>query len=186
MKKNIITLLIVCFAVMPAFAMSRHGEKTEADIKVGVMINPAVKVDGSSTDMNMTFSLGTDFYYYPYRSFGFGLGANNIFGAKVKDSGSDAKYEFSNIYFAVKPKIVFDDYSVYYIGQLGYGMVRATDFEYDVENGLYWGLGVGVEYESFIFEILYSVNNSKIKTPTDSTDMQYSTLALNVGYRFHY
>jgi hypothetical protein len=133
----------------------------------------------------MPYSIGTDFYYDAVPSIGIGLGANNMFGAKVKEGG-DAKYEFSNLYFALKPKISFDDYSIYYIGQIGYGLIRATDFAGSVENGLYFGIGVGVEYESFIFEILYSSNNGKLTAGSDSSDITYSTLALNIGYRFHY
>lgn len=186
MKKNILAVLLMLSLAAPSFAISRHNNKVEADIKAGFIINPSLKTDAGTNDMDMTFSIGTDFYYYAIQSIGLGLGANNIFGAKVKNSGSDARYEFSNLYFALKPKISFEDYSVYYLGQVGYGMIRATDFAGEIENGLYWGLGVGVEYESFIFELLYSTNNAKVKTGLDSSDITYSTLALNVGYRFHY
>ena len=186
MKKNILAVLLMFALVTPSFALSRHNGKVEADIKAGFMINPSLKTGSGSTDMDMTFSIGTDFYYYAIQSIGLGLGANNIFGAKVKNSSSDAKYEFSNLYVALKPKISFEDYSIYYIGQFGYGIIRATDFAGEMENGLYWGLGVGVEYESFIFELLYSSNNATAKVGSDSTAITYSTLALNVGYRFHY
>ncbi len=185
MKKIILAVLFMTVAAVPSFAFSRDNEKVEADIKAGFIINPSVKTDNVSNDMNMTFSLGTDFYFYPAKVLGMGFGASNVFGSKAKN-GSDAKFEFSNVYFALKPKITFDDYSVYYIGQYGFGMIRATDISGEVENGAYWGLGVGVEYESFIFELLYSVNNGKIKSGSDSADMQYSTLAFNFGYRFHY
>lgn len=186
MKKNILTVLLILLLTTPLFALSRDNGKVEADIKAGFIINPSLKTDSGTTDMDMTFSIGTDFYYYAIKSIGMGLGANNIFGAKVKNGGSDAKYEFSNLYFALKPKISFSDYNVYYIGQIGYGLIRATDFAGTIENGMYFGIGVGVEYESFIFEILYSSNNGKIKSGSDSSDITYSTLALNMGYRFHY
>jgi len=186
MKKSILAVLLILSLAAPSFAISRHNGKVEADIKAGFIINPSLKTDSGTTDMDMTFSIGTDFYYYAIQSIGLGLGANNIFGAKVKNSGSDARYEFSNLYFALKPKISFEDYSVYYLGQIGYGIIRATDFAGTIENGLYWGLGVGVEYESFIFELLYSSNNATAKVGSDSSSIVYSTLALNVGYRFHY
>lgn len=186
MKKSIFAVIMIFVLTAPLFALSKYEGKTEADIKAGFMINPSLKTDAGTTDMNMTFSIGTDFYYYAVPSIGIGFGANNIFGAKVKDGGDDAKYEFSNLYFALKPKISFDDYSIYYIGQIGYGLIRATDFAGSVENGLYFGMGVGVEYESFIFEILYSANNGKLTAGSDSSDITYSTLALNIGYRFHY
>ena len=109
----------------------------------------------------------------------------------------ESEIGFTNFYFAVKPKIemqseIFN--SIYFVGQLGYGILR---FDSDNEggklseadgNGLYWGIGAGTEiYKNFIVELLYSVNYGSIKAVkflNGTADLTYTTLTLNVGYKF--
>lgn len=131
-----------------------------------------------------------------------GFGINNNFNAELKDlTVGDMKFEseigFTNFYFAVKPKIemqseIFN--SIYFVGQLGYSILRFdSDYEGDKlseadGNGLYWGIGAGTEiYKNFIVELLYSVNYGSIKAVSymnGKADLTYTTLTLNVGYKF--
>lgn len=74
-----------------------------------------------------------------------------------------------------------------------------AEYKTTVKNGLYTGLGVGVEYNNFLVDLTYSVNYAKaalelkdnpngdrdyIKTKSQS--LNYSKLTLSVGYKFDY
>ena len=161
----------------------------------------------TDADTNMSVLIGAEFFYYLNKNIALGFGINNNFNADLKgldvDSrGERVKFEseigFTNFYFAVKPKIemqseIFN--SIYFVGQLGYGILRFdSDFFGEGKlseadgNGLYWGIGAGTEiYKNFIVELLYSVNYGSIKTVmymNGTADLTYTTLTLNVGYKF--
>ena len=102
---------------------------------------------------------------------------------------------FINIYATIKPKL---SDSIYAIAQIGYGI---PNFDFDnyyngyYENykidggGIYGGLGAGIEYKSFIFEVLYSINTATFKDDKDLTYygeyvFRYSAFSFNVGYKF--
>lgn len=59
-----------------------------------------------------------------------------------------------------------------------------------VENGLYYGIGVGAEYNNFVVDLMYKVNRAEIKVNTDEErvkkDLDYSRITLSVGYRFNF
>ncbi|MDD5021142.1 MAG: outer membrane beta-barrel protein [Endomicrobiaceae bacterium] len=153
----------------------------ELVVKVGYGLNAQIKTDGySSLDVSSPFMIGAEGYMYVTQGLGLGLGINNIFDADIKDEG--AKIGVTNIYFSVKPKLGFAD--VYLLGQVGYGLVRIpelSDMGADIKNGMYWGVGAGVELMSFVVELLYSNNNFTIETSPTYT---YSMIAVNVGYKF--
>lgn len=67
----------------------------------------------------------------------------------------------------------------------------------DVKNGLYYGIGAGVEYENFFVDLMYQVNQAKAKVsyedqdfPEDNfskkNDFNYSRVTLGFGYKFNY
>ncbi len=214
MKKSLLAILLAVALVAPVFAT----EKGDMEIvgKLGLNLTPNVAASGdvskkgyfrpwtfkdADVDTNMSVLIGAEFFYYLNKNVALGFGINNNFNAELKDlTVGDMKFEseigFTNFYFAVKPKIemqseIFN--SIYFVGQLGYGILR---FDSDNEgdklseadgNGLYWGIGAGTEiYKSFIVELLYSVNQGSIKRDTngDTADLTYTTLTLNVGYKF--
>lgn len=59
-----------------------------------------------------------------------------------------------------------------------------------VDNGLYYGLGAGVEYNNFIVELMYKVNQADVeyKGPNGSLkkSYDYSRTTLAFGYRFNF
>ena len=56
----------------------------------------------------------------------------------------------------------------------------------DVENGLYWALGGGVEYKNFTLDLMYAV--TKAETEAKDWDVKekndYGRVVLSAGYRF--
>ena len=215
MKKSLLAVLLAAALVAPVFAT----EKGDMEIvgKLGLNLTPNVAASGdvskkgyfrpwtfkdTDEDTNMSVLIGAEFFYYLNKNVALGFGINNNFNAELKDlTVGDMKFEseigFTNFYFAVKPKIemqseIFN--SIYFVGQLGYGILRFdSDYEGDKlseadGNGLYWGIGAGTEiYKNFIVELLYSVNYGSIKAVkflNGTADLTYTTLTLNVGYKF--
>ena len=209
MKKLLAVVLLAVALVAPAFA----AEKGDMEIvgKLGLNLTPKVEASGSfvdaggfsptregDSDTNMSVLVGAEFFYYLNKTVALGFGINNNFNADLKDTeghGIDCKGEvgFTNFYFAVKPKIEVESEifnSVYFLGQIGYGLFRFDGHRHGESdgNGLYWGIGAGTEiYKNFIVELLYSFNYGSIKDKFgygDTADLTYKTLTLNVGYKF--
>jgi hypothetical protein len=167
------------------------------DLKFGYTLDNNVKLylsngtDSGSTDKGGI--LATDLYCYVASNLALGLGINYIFDSKANYGYRD-KYGFTNIYFAIKPKMDLDSDSLdsfYFIGQIGYGFFRFSpdeNFEMEnrsIENGLYWALGVGLEImDHFILELIHSFNYGYVKIGNDRSDMRYSELSINIGYKF--
>lgn len=59
-----------------------------------------------------------------------------------------------------------------------------------VENGLYYGIGAGAEYNNFVVDLMYKVNRAEIKIDDEGErikkDLDYSRVTLSVGYRFNF
>ena len=225
MKKGLLALLLAVAMVVPAFAAKGDMEIVG---KLGLNLNPNVSASGeyvrqgafkpyytnSDCDcgVNMSALIGAEFFYYLNKNVALGFGINNNFNADLKGTSSsyysgykiDSEIGFTNFYFAVKPKIDLKSEklnSVYFLWQLGYGLLRFDSTYINSENnklnlaevdsnGLYWGIGVGVEIKNFILELLYSVNYGTIKLDkiiagdNITADLTYKTLALNIGYKF--
>ncbi len=181
MKKSILTLLLMLALVLPVLASDKGA--MEADVKLGIGLNPTVKPDnGSNMDLNTSFGLGGDFYYYVDPSIALGAGLMYGLETAMKDN-SDVKVGFTNLYFAVKPKMALDSEifsCIYGLVQLGYGMPRATNID-DLKGGLYWGIGIGTEIQSFIVEFVYGSNAAEANGGNKFTA---TSINLNLGYKF--
>ena len=77
------------------------------------------------------------------------------------------------------------------------GDIKVWDTEGDsfkyftkVENGLYYGIGAGAEYNNFVLDFMYKVNRAEMKADVDGErikkDLDYSRITLSVGYRFNF
>lgn len=77
------------------------------------------------------------------------------------------------------------------------GDIKVWDTEGDsfkyftkVENGLYYGIGAGAEYNNFVVDLMYKVNRTEMKAEVDGKrikkDLDYSRITLSVGYRFNF
>jgi len=154
-------------------------------------------------EANNSFALTVEGYYKLDEKLSVGLGINYSFESELSTpydvnywGGSNkAKLGFTNIYLSVKPNL---SENIYAIGQLGYGISHGSFYDtyntYGMElkvdgGGMYFGLGAGVEYQSFIFEVLYSVNTATFKEKyvvSSGTDnaFKYSAFNVNIGYKF--
>lgn len=158
----------------------------------------------SDGKMGSAFVFAGEYFNCVTPTFEIGGGISNIFDSK--DTESDAKIGFTNIYLSLKPKIYLNKENtepifLYFLGQIGAGLVRHNINEAlgglppnvasKTDNGFYWGIGTGLEIKSFFFEILYSTNyfNYKIYNIFDPSlsqnfDFTFSTINLNIGYKF--
>lgn len=64
----------------------------------------------------------------------------------------------------------------------------------DIENGLYFGIGGGIEYNDFFVDLMYQVNTAEAELKINDlrieemweTDVDYSRITLGFGYKFSY
>ncbi len=204
MKKSLLAVLLAVALVAPVFATEKGD--MEVDVKAGVPIYQGVHFEDSyitgDADMDTTFLLGADFFYYVDSKIAVGVGIDYISSSKIKnDYWTGLKIGWTNLYAQVKPIIplkndIFN--SIYFLGQIGYGIMHDNDFDnssatIDNENGLYWAIGAGTTVkENFIVELLYSVDYGKQKIINEpmhfrnNNDFTYKTLSVNVGYKFNF
>ena len=175
--------------------------------KIGVTLNPQVKSRTDTVNYELgdnvknSFMIGVEGLYKFDEKISAGIGINYIFAANfdtnfdyIFEGKSDPKFAigFTNIYATIKPKL---SDSIYAIAQIGYGIPNFTHVTFSTKGwdvnsgGIYGGLGAGIEYKSFIFEALYSMNSANIKCTAFSDDgidyvFRYSTLSFNIGYKF--
>lgn len=64
------------------------------------------------------------------------------------------------------------------------------EFSTRIKDGIYFGIGAGVEYNNFTTDIMYKINKSQMKvdTPNGSfkENLDYSRVTLSVGYKFNF
>ena len=74
-------------------------------------------------------------------------------------------------------------------------LTESYKYKTDVKNGLYYGVGAGVEYENFFVDLMYQVNEAKAKITHEENginygskknDFDYSRVTLGFGYKFTY
>ena len=196
MKKGLLALLLTVALVAPVFAVEKGS--MEIVPKVGYVIEPLLMeteddADSYAYNAESTFSLGADFYYYVVNNLGLGAGINHIFTSNLNDGWDDeSKVGATNIYLSVKPVFELQENSfidkIYFLGQLGYGMMDSekifgSNTSNELENGMYWAIGAGVEKSNIIVELVYSVNYSHMDY-WGGEIWTYRNIVINVGYKF--
>ena len=96
-------------------------------------------------------------------------------GYSFNDEDGDAKYK--SIYIA--------DHGTY---------PYSENYKVKLDNGLYYGIGAGFEYNNFTMDLMYQVNEADAKItskeyPEDGTlktDFDYSRVTLSFGYKFNF
>lgn len=66
----------------------------------------------------------------------------------------------------------------------------AGEVDVKVENGLYYGIGAGFEYNNFTMDLMYQVNQAKAEIDLQEDgkikkDYDYSRVTLSFGYKFN-
>ena len=190
MKKLLAAMFLAVAMVTPAFAIM------EFDVKVGYIVEPSMVQTGENEykfaySQDPSYSVGADVYLYLLHNVGIGAGVNYIFDSNFTkgDWGDEAKLGATNAFVAVKPILAEDGLvdRVYLLGQLGMGITKYSDQISDFsKNGLYWGVGFGIEKWNFLVELLYSVNYWENGEDGWDDDYTYTNrrLAINLGYKF--
>lgn len=59
-----------------------------------------------------------------------------------------------------------------------------------IDNGMYYGIGIGAEYNNFLMELMYKVNkaDTEVKNGAEKItgDLDYSRVTLSFGYKFNF
>lgn len=213
MKKMLAAMLLAVALVAPVFASS--DSKFDVVGKIGMLVapsfdspydNPSLCYNHYDGNADSTFAIALEGYYKLDEKLAVGLGLSYGFESKLSANGDrenfsadgKAKLGFTNIYLSVKPKL---SETIYALGQIGYGISHGSFYKhYNDYNGpgqtfkvdgggLYFGLGAGVEYKSFLFEVLYSINTATFKEKYNYSSgtediFTYSAFNVNVGYKF--
>lgn len=210
MKKVVLTVLLAVAIVAPAFAAKDGDSKIDIVGKLGLTLNPSISCEFGEFDYILhgnaknNFMIGVEGLYKLDEKISAGIGISYVSPTEISGSmdswfsynGKRMSLGFINIYATLKPKL---SDTIYAIAQIGYGI---PNFDFDNEygnghygnfkindGGIYGGLGAGIEYKSFVFEALYSINTATFKDDKYFTSygdyvFRYSTLSFNVGYKF--
>lgn len=202
MKKVLLGLAVVS-------SMAMAGEGTNLYLKTGLDISgkfDKVNILGKNVNKSESDRLGFDLTaevtreFYPNLELGLGLSYQDhgrpesvlLQGEKIQNTG----YKSLPIYTLVKYNISLEsNIKPYLKADLGYSFnfgekdlkTSHTSINTSIDNGLYYGLGVGAEYNNFIVELMYKVNKSDIKyegSKLPKKDYDYSRTTLSFGYRF--
>lgn len=162
-------------------------------------------------DVGYEFAIEATETVLPELEVGLGL-AYQDHGRPKAPTGEDAiaedfrlpRFKSVPLYAIAKYNLPIDsDLHPYFKADLGYSFnlknsdtYREDDAElkFSYKDGMYWGLGVGVEYENFVGDLMYKMNYGKVKcearegTEYDSTSpkINYGRIALSVGYKFNF
>lgn len=147
---------------------------------------------------------------YPNLEFGAGISYQDHGSTKsLVDREYDVKLDmpkFSSvpIYLVTKYNIPTNsNIKPYLKADLGYsfnhnsGDLKFTDYEEtikissDIKNGLYFGVGAGVEYNNFVADLMYKINKAKFEAISSQgekakEDFDYSRVTLSLGYKFNF
>ena len=192
MKKIIFSILLLAICVLPVSA------KMNMDFiaKTGIIASPYLDMDRNISipeidfnsrilDVDLGFTLGGEFFVYPWQNIGLGLGCFHLFKTDIENTAQ--KISATNFYLAGKPKLVLENKeidSVYIIGQLGYSNADIKLIDASGLSGLYMGAGVGIEAKWLIVEVLYTYYNWLIPDNDFAGHGSMYTIHLNIGYKY--
>lgn len=177
-----------------------------------------VKVGGKKTDVDFSKKDAADFGYeitaeftrevYPNLELGLGLSYQDHGDPKSGAYEGISMFDVTGfksipVYAIAKYNIpVEGNFKPYIKADLGYSFNRDNGnvavslagcniaFATEVNNGLYYGIGAGVEYNNVVVDLMYKVNKAEIKADIVGErikkDLDYSRVTLSVGYKFNF
>lgn len=205
MKKILLGLV-----TLSSFALATEG--TNLYLKTGFDISGKFDkvraVTGEYANKSESDKLGFDLTaevtkeFYPNLELGLGLSYQDHgrpeAGKLGKDKFQSTGYKSLPVYALAKYNIPLEsNIKPYLKADLGYSFnfgekdleVEDAKIKMSVDNGLYYGLGAGLEYNNFVVELMYKVNRADIQYENDRDkspkyDYDYSRTTLSFGYRF--
>jgi hypothetical protein len=193
------------------FGQSAVKEKKESELILKAEITPHGQINAKGRAGDVFFddsavyadtaglSFSAEYFYYFFKFLGAGAGFKYQLNRRVAGFG---EFGVADIYLSLKPKIRLkpesrpDDEAAYLILQGGYGLfTKAFSLEDSsgvpvaskTGNGLYYGAGIGVEFNNIVVELLFAVNEPDINPDASSAvdiKAKYSMTNINIGYRF--
>lgn len=142
----------------------------------------------NTEDTDYGISLSLEQYGYVSRLAAVGLGIGFQFKRCLDES--PGRFGFLPIYGAFKMRFISEEnYHLYAVAHLGFNFLFATSDYADKEKiGLYYAGGLGASYNRYVFQVLYSVNNSSLKFLDRDIefdkDVMYSKVGFYIGYLF--
>jgi hypothetical protein len=132
----------------------------------------------------MGFSIGAN-YVYPLNDIIKAGGGIDILMPRSmnKDIDGSAKFTLVPIYGVIYFNPFKEAKGVYLKGKLGYAIFSMSDVSSD--PGFTWGMGAGYEFENFFtLGLAYDVYYPNVYESIFTRFFTYSTLTINVGYKF--
>lgn len=168
---------------------------SEINIKAGSELSGFVSTDKAmGSDNYDQFSADTGIinfageyliYLSPYTA----LGLGSSFQMPRSVNGFSGKLSFFPNYITVKVRSwpIEPGMYAYMSGQLGYSFIfdRSDDLEIK-RGGLYYGVGIGFVYKSFILEGLFNINKAVLDDRISgkrNINMDYTKFAFMIGYQ---
>ena len=214
MKKVLFGLAILSFTAMA-------GEGTNLYFKTGVDISRKFKNDyirgdvsnrGADGDGGFEFAIESTREVYPNLELGVGVGLqdhgdpdkiNLTYDREftiVKNTGykslplyAVAKYNVP-LGSSLKPYLKADLGYAYNFGESDISVMGVSDERVGTSldnTGLYYGVGAGIEYNNFLFEVMHKVNKADINYSFANGEKlkknyDYSRTTLSIGYKFNF
>ena len=157
-----------------------HYDKVTED---GEVVAKAKGKVAPSIAVEVTKDLGSNFEA--------GLGLGHVWNGKRNLTESDEKIEaIRSIPLYVTTKYKFDagsDVKPYVKADLGYSFnqIKKNDYDLKAKNGLYAGVGAGVEYNNVTADLSYVFTGAKYKFEDGGTyKANKNAVRLTVGYKF--
>jgi len=175
------------FLLLFSLLLSANVYAMSAEIlgKGGIVASPYLSLDCDVYDVDLGFTLGAEVYFFPWKHLGFGGGVTYLFNTDVENTGK--KMSFTDVYFSVKPKIIFnkDITALYFLGQAGLSNADIKIVNGDCSPGVYAAVGCGIEANWFIAEVTYSYTSWALSN-ADFNRAEFYTLSVNIGYKFSF
>ncbi len=202
--------VLVGMAVLSAVSMAQGTNvylRAGADIwdKFDVLKSEGEKMTNEKSD-DFSYEIALEATREIYPDFELGLGIayqdhrspknKTVLGDEYKMSGYTSvpvyvtgKYNVPVEFHSIKPYIKMDlGYSFNDSnGNLEYTYGKKREISTKVDNGAYFGIGAGVEYNNFTTDIMYKITKSKVKVGSqEKDDYNNSRVTLSVGYKFNF
>ena len=179
------------FLVLGIVSFAANAGKVE--VKGAYDLGGKYHYDNSSEKAKSTAGeAGAEYRYELTPGFEVGAGTAYQWHKKVKArNSSDENYENYNsvpVYGTAKYTFATPTTVKPYVkGDLGYSANNGNIDDYKAKNGLYYGVGAGVNYNNFNAEVMYKENQGQYKNDNtgDKTDANYKRVSVGVGYNFN-